>query len=283
MTELPESGKPSFHGAARQTFGSGSLRPDDGTFNKIHVDKQEKLRERDHRERFPFDDVSSSSLGIVIKHVSHKPPGYNTRYVGKTPITHHTGIHDTVFRPSGSGTRRDDMWIHQGISPSRDNVFLGHDDIVMPEDMLVGGGNHEDSGAPAECDATCGAMEFFCSKSCSCIHSDLHCGRFFFNLEFERATIGKLLFSDGQIDCGPEAEDEDDCEITEDMVKKMKSDCESNTISRHVLCPNTYICIKEDWLCGKSISIFFLPIRYPLDYRWRRWLQRLYRRNSLRH
>lgn len=56
---------------------------------------------------------------------------------------------------------------------------------------------------------------------------------------------------DGQIDCGPEAEDEDDCEITEDMVKKMKTECESNTMSRHVMCPNTYICIKQDWLCGE--------------------------------
>lgn len=154
---------------------------DDGTFNKMHADKQEKLRERDHRERLRFDDVSSSSLGIVIKqapvpHISHKPPGYNTRYVGKTPITHHTGIHDQVFRPSGSGTRRDDMWIRQGFSSSRDNVFLGHDDVIMEESILMGS-NHQSSGTPAECDATCGPTEFFCSKSCSCIHSDLHCGK----------------------------------------------------------------------------------------------------------
>lgn len=57
---------------------------------------------------------------------------------------------------------------------------------------------------------------------------------------------------DGQIDCGPEAEDEDDCEITEDMIKKMKGECEANTLSRHVMCPNTLICIKEDWLCGEK-------------------------------
>lgn len=249
MTESPENGKPSFHGAARQTFGSGSLRnPDDGTFNKIHIDKQEKIRERDNRERLPFDDVSSSSLGIVIKHVSHKPPGYNTRY-GKTPITHHTGIHDTVFRPSGTGTRRDDMWIHQGISPNRDNVFRHIDDVVMPEGEYETG-IHQGSGTPTECDATCGEMEFFCAKSCSCIDSDLHCGRLQYCLKISRAIIERFLPSDGQIDCGPDAEDEEDCEITDDMVKKMKTDCEANTVSRHVLCPNTYICIKEDWLCG---------------------------------
>lgn len=181
VTEPPEIGKPDYHGAARQTFGSGSMRdPEDGTFNKIHIEKQEKLRERDHRERH-YDDVSSSSHGIIIKqapisHVSHKPPGYNTRNIGKTPITHHSSTHDTVFRPSGSSTRRDDLWINQGISPSReDKVFLG--DVIMEEGTLLGN-SHQDSGALAECDATCGPEEFFCSKSCSCIHSYLHCGEF---------------------------------------------------------------------------------------------------------
>lgn len=33
------------------------------------------------------------------------------------------------------------------------------------------------------------------------------------------------------------------------MVKKMKSDCEAKHL---VMCPNTYICIKPDWLCGKT-------------------------------
>lgn len=66
--------------------------------------------------------------------------------------------------------------------------------------------------------------------------------------------INKFSFcKDGQIDCGPDGEDEEDCEITEEMVKKMKSDCEENTLSRHVMCPNTFVCIKEDWLCGKRI------------------------------
>lgn len=176
VTKPPEKDKSSYH---KQSFGTGTMRlPDDGTFNKIHVEKQEKLRERDQRERH-FDDLSSSSHGIVIKqapvpHVSHKPPGYNTRYVGKAPITGiHTGIQDTVFRPSGSGTRRDDMWIHQGISPN--NVFLGHEEgIFMEEGVLMGANSN--SGTPGECDVSCGQMEFFCSKSCSCIHSELHCG-----------------------------------------------------------------------------------------------------------
>lgn len=203
-------GKPSYHGAARQTFGSGALRnPDDGTFNKIHSEKLDKIRERDHRERQDFDDVSSSSLGIVIKQapvspISHKPPGYNTRYVGRTPITpHHTGIHDPVFRPSGTSARKEDTWIHEGISHSRVNDFLGHNDVIMEEGTLMGS-NHQSSGTPVECDATCGPMEFFCSKSCSCIHSDLHCGRIFMNFPKEnrnqfiifqmvKLTVGRML------------------------------------------------------------------------------------------
>lgn len=178
-------GKPSYHGAARVTFGSGALRnPDDGTFNKIHVEKQEKLRDRDHRVHPDFDDSSSSlGIGILVKqpppiqHVAHKPPGYNTRYVGgKQPITHHTGFHDTVFRPSGSSSRRDDLWIHQGISPGKEKIFSGNDDTAIMEEEILLSGNHQSSGTPGECDATCGPMEFFCSKSCSCILSDMHCG-----------------------------------------------------------------------------------------------------------
>lgn len=98
-------GKPSFHGAARQ-FGSGALRnPEDPTLNKIHHEKQEKLRERDERERFRFDDASVASIGVVVSHV--KPPGYNSRTVGKTPITHHSGISHDVFRsPGNASTQR---------------------------------------------------------------------------------------------------------------------------------------------------------------------------------
>lgn len=240
LTELPEIAR------SNNQQSLGSLRnPDDERLYKIHLQKQERLRERDPH----FDDVSSSSLGILIKqapmqHLSHKPPGYNTRYVGKS-ITHHTAIHDTVFRPPGP-PRRDDTWVHQGITAVRDNVFLGHDDVIMEEGMLING-NHA-SSAGGECDATCGPKEFVCSKSCSCIHIDLHCGKSF--KSFINQQIKHFNLADGEIDCGPEGEDEEECEITEDMIKKIKSDCESNTLGSHVMCPNTFICIKQDWLCG---------------------------------
>lgn len=176
VTESPELGKPSYPGAARQ-FGPGKLRnPDDGTFNKIHHEKQEKMRERDERERFRFDDGSSASIGVVVSHA--KPPGYNSRHVGKTPIApHYSGISHDVFRPMVPGTRREEMLMNQGPFRGRTDVFLSHesDGYIVGEGTLEDGG-HQNAGGGTECDATCGAMEFFCSKSCSCIHSDLHCG-----------------------------------------------------------------------------------------------------------
>lgn len=165
--------KPSYHGSARQSFGSGALRtPDDDTFNKIHKDKKEKLRIRDEREH--IDDTSSSSHGVLIKTAPFPP--YNARYPGGKNPPHHTSVHDPlhVFRPSGYGTRRDDLWIHQGIAPSRDNVFR-HEEVLWDETSLLTI-SHQNPESPTECDATCGPMEFFCAKSCSCIGSDLHCG-----------------------------------------------------------------------------------------------------------
>lgn len=139
-----------------------------------------------------FDDTSSYlGIGILVKqpppiqHTAHKPPGYNTRYVGKQPITHNTGFHDTVFRPSGSSSRRDDLWIHQGISPGNEKIFSGNDDTAIMEEEILLSSNHQSSGTTGECEATCGPMEFFCSKSCSCILSDMHCGNSSINFIIE--------------------------------------------------------------------------------------------------
>jgi hypothetical protein len=78
------------------------------------------------------------------------------------------------------------------------------------------------------------------------------------------------------VDCGPDAEDETDCEITEEMIKKMKSECEGNTLSQHIMCPNTFICIKQEWLCGKLIIVLNLNLLINFNilhfiFRWRRW------------
>lgn len=173
-TEVPEIGKPSFQGSARQTFGAGTLRisdDDDEAFNKIHADKQETIRTRNDRR---FDDDFPSSTGIVIKtpqsHVAFKPPGINPRYPGKPSNVHSTSINDPLLKPFG--TRREEIWPHQRISPNK--VF--RETIIMEEGELESS-NHQSSGTPEECDATCEPMEFFCAKNCFCIHSDMRCGK----------------------------------------------------------------------------------------------------------
>lgn len=63
------------------------------------------------------------------------------------------------------------------------------------------------------------------------------------------------FLSDGQSDCGPDGEDEEDCEITEEQINKMRTECEAITMSPHIMCPNTLICIKQEWLCdGRKIK-----------------------------
>lgn len=171
-TESPELGKPSYHGAARQTFGSGSMRdPDD---NKIHRDKQEKLRERGQRRNFE-DELAPGSHGVII----HKPvginPNLNPRNVGRLSVGSH-GFPEIFGAQNGIGARRDDMMPVQGFS-SKGRIFVGHEDTFIMEESSLMNSNHQSTGNTVEvCDASCGPAEFFCSKSCSCIQNDLHCG-----------------------------------------------------------------------------------------------------------
>lgn len=76
---------------------------------------------------------------------------------------------------TGYGMRRDDMMPAQGFSP-KGNVFVGHDDTFIMEEGTLVGSNHASSGNSEVCEVSCGPTEFFCSKSCSCIQNDLHCG-----------------------------------------------------------------------------------------------------------
>jgi hypothetical protein len=83
-----------------------------------------------------------------------------------------------IFGHNGYGMRRDDM-MPAGPNgfPQKTNVFVGHEDTFVMEEGTLMGSNHQSSGNTVEvCDASCGPTEFFCSKSCSCIQNDLHCG-----------------------------------------------------------------------------------------------------------
>lgn len=205
-------------------------KPTDGTWNnKLHRDKQEQLTNRMHQE-----NEDAFGYGVMVhnihqthSHNSHKPPSYsNLRFGSKHSPMHVPSIHDSVLRPFGD--RREDL-SYLGGSSRGDKILLSNAGLIFDEDSALDSQHQGSEGGVVECDLKCEANEFFCSKSCSCIHADLHC--------------------DGQIDCGPDGEDEEECEITEEMITKMKSECEGNTMSPHIMCPNTFICIKQEWLC----------------------------------
>ena len=196
--------------------------------NKLHRVKQEQLANRMHREN---EDAFGYGVMVHQTHQTHshghKPPSYsNWRFGSKHSPMHVPSVHDSVLRPFGD--RRDDL-SYLGGGSRGDKILLSNSGLIFEEEAMLDNQHQGSDAGVSDCDLKCEANEFFCSKSCSCIHDDLHC--------------------DGQIDCGPDGEDEDSCEITEEMINKLRNECEGNKISPHIMCPNTLICIKQEWLC----------------------------------
>lgn len=212
-------------------------KPMDGlwnTNNKLHRDKQEQItnraRDRENEDAFGYG-VMVHNPHATHPHISHKPPGYSNLRFGKQHSPMHVpSVHDSVLRPFGD--RREDLNYLGGVSRG-DKILLSNPDLIFEEETMLDNQHQGSESVAPTCDLKCETNEFFCSKSCSCIHADLHC--------------------DGQIDCGPDGEDEEECEITEEMINKMRTECEGNKISPHIMCPNTLICIKQEWLCDGKI------------------------------
>lgn len=80
--------------------------------------------------------------------------------------------------------------------------------------------------ANAHCPISCAPTQWMCPSSCKCISRFERCDK------FPNCENG---------------EDEDECEMEDDMIHSIKSQCESN--GNHVMCPKTYRCIIKDWLC----------------------------------
>lgn len=77
------------------------------------------------------------------------------------------------------------------------------------------------------CHLACVATDFLCPRSCMCVPRFTRC--------------------DDEINC-EEGEDEEDCSITnEEIIKSIKSECEAT--KEHVMCPKTFACIAQDFLC----------------------------------
>lgn len=227
-TELPDE----YEHGAQMNYGSGLL----------------------HQQPKSVDDeFASHGIGIVIR----KPPPYNAaanpRFPGKQqPPYVNSDMHETHIGVRG------DSWNNPPVGISKNRPFIPPPQIYEQEDSLADSHQHHYLSEP-ECDLKCDiSSEYFCTKSCSCIHIDLKCGMLSNTFQRFMNEIKIMIFMaaiDGQADCGPDAEDEEDCEMTEEMIKKLKTDCEAIALSRHVMCPNTYICIKQDWLCGKLLQL----------------------------
>lgn len=180
VTDLPEvvNGKNDYQGAARQSFGSGSLRPGDTTpYNKIHRDKQEQLTNRLSNNR-----DNSGDYGIMVIHQAPQSPIANAfkpapytpvlRSPSKNSPMHVPIIHDPIR--SQFGVRREDSTYLGGLG-KHEKILIPEHEVLHDVDEILEG-HHMNSGTTAhECDLKCGSTEFYCSKSCSCIHSDLHC------------------------------------------------------------------------------------------------------------
>jgi hypothetical protein len=167
---------------------------------------------------------------------------------GRGPPPHHATLSHNLW-PIRHGMRGENDLNHGHI-----NVFLPPS-IIDTEDELTdssrqGGSASENTALDLPiCTKKCDeATEFLCSKSCICISKELYC--------------------DGHIDCGKNAEDEEDCVLTEEMIKKLKEECEVDSEPKHVMCPNTHICIKEEWLCdgGKFLSIFQKFLKFNVKF-----------------
>lgn len=141
--------------------------------------------------------------------------------------------HGDIYGSRG-GERHDmETWGYDRYSPGRSNkeqVFVPQQEVYEGEEDLI-----KDTHGQQNCDIKCEEWEFTCIQSCTCLHKDLRC--------------------DGNINCNPYAEDEKDCqELNEEIFKNLKNDCEKS--GERILCPNTYICISNSWLCDVSLLLF---------------------------
>ncbi|XP_055684209.1 low-density lipoprotein receptor-related protein 4 [Lutzomyia longipalpis] len=222
-TEWPDYGrqaKPHNTGAARQMYGSGSLRP---------PGPMPTPRRRDPDEGSLQPPRLAHGVLVTKPHQqpsnSAQPNDPMIRSVGvpKQPYSNLDlyGIRDFGIRRGDDG--RSSFGHHPGETheyvPAMQqiNVQHEHDELMKPD-----GG-----GGGSECSLHCEEWEFACPESCTCVHRDTRC--------------------DGTVDCEAQ-EDELECEdISEEIVREIRTKCESTGM--HIMCPRTYTCIAKEWLC----------------------------------
>lgn len=228
-THWPELDGQKYPGAARQTYGSKSIQSLDDPYGYKKHNRPKNTRMRDRQE----EDEDHHGHGVVKYGVSAASDAQPKSRFGNNngpPMHAPSGQMYEMFNRGAMSERRDSGYYggrinHRGGHNTDEYVPQQHD---FTEDLDEMSSNHN-SGADEEgtCEISCEPSEFICEKSCHCIHGDLHCNEV--------------------IDCGPDGEDEMNCELTEEGIKKIRVECESSP--NHILCPNTLICISQHFLC----------------------------------
>ncbi|KAK9731245.1 Low-density lipoprotein receptor domain class A [Popillia japonica] len=237
-TTTPSATPPPHRGAARQMYGSGSLRPPGTKPNYGGLTKQSKTAVTSQPFPVPirYQDLAFDKLPEGFPIVVPMPPGVlmtsrnrGGMYGGRTEYY-------GMRRPPAGGLIGGRYPVDLGFIPGRgygvpqgarkqgfmNRIVPGPVDQYMrqPEEDEVMRERQYDHG----CGEDCADGEFLCAKSCICIKDILRC--------------------DGETDCDNH-EDEIDCGDMEMPVAK--DVCEES--GRSTRCPKTGRCILKDWLC----------------------------------
>ncbi|CAG9854879.1 unnamed protein product [Phyllotreta striolata] len=243
-------------GAARQMYGSGSLRPPGppgppgppaGQKSVIYATGQRHKGVRTTLSPqienppeyvyvpyplFPIP-LKADEFLPMIKGKSTPQTSYATWYGGRLEYPNGRPVHGLAnyHYPNDFGFLLGKDNFGRSTYFDRKN-FVQHNDeddeyvdgyaTSKPQDESDGLGNQLGTHPRTpSCQKKCKKDEFLCHRTCVCIHEELRC--------------------DGKSDCDGN-EDEVNCETIEHHVK-----CDET--KDYLLCPKTKICISKDWLC----------------------------------
>lgn len=232
-------------GAARQMFGSGSLRTG-AVARQATTRRKAKTTPRpahhDYAEYDDEDDDDGYEHGII--HPVAPPLDPSFRVIGGVRVP---GIDTDLYGARKSGGERQDVdgW-HAWDRP--DGMGPHRTAIMSPEHDLRHGNGHaqhmsdgDDSDATKTdlpCTLGCLNSEFLCTRSCMCIPKHQRC--------------------DQEANCSPYGEDEEQCtQSNHEILRDLKKECEAS--DHHVMCPKTYVCIAKEFLCDGNF-VFMISI-----------------------
>ncbi|KAK9870319.1 hypothetical protein WA026_006405 [Henosepilachna vigintioctopunctata] len=234
---------PRHRGAARQMYGSGSLRPRES--RPVYATGQRHYGERttigpDTGDYQPLPEIPSYRLlpySFPYGAASYPVPEVigGSRSFTRTRSGGKYGGREEYYtgRPVGHGVMRGKYPFDLGHIPGRGfertptgfarkpNLIGISDkmkDLIHPADLP----DASDEDFEHSCGFSCGIGEYLCVNSCTCIRIESRC--------------------DGHYDC-KDNEDELDCTELE-SIRNVKCDEKQN-----VRCPRTGKCINKEWLC----------------------------------